>query len=246
MDSPDRLFHITANVNWHVWYLAEDAAKKLLTSLITKAADEFHVSILAFVVMSNHFHLVVQSPPVEWFRRLTSRRTKCRHLRPWPRGHQKASVISQFMSQIRRGMSGIRQQQLGITGHFWDGDYDIREIWSPRSLQYRIAYDHRNPVKASIVQRPEDYAWSSARYWSSGVAAAIPITLETRAFDLEPETLRSDVLLYQASRAFDDLKSRVPGGKLDWDTDVGLDAIQVALEELDPERFSRGTGAANP
>jgi REP element-mobilizing transposase RayT len=245
IDSPGCLFHISTAVNWHVWYLADDAAKRLLTALIVKAAEEFHVAILAFVVMSNHLHLVVQSPPLEWFRRLTSRRTKCRHLRPWPRGHQKASVISQFMGRIRRGVSGVRQQQLGITGHFWDGDYDARKIWSPRSLTRRIAYDHRNPVRAGMVRRPEDYVWSSARYWSSGTSVAVPITLDTRPFDMDVDTLRNQVLFYQESRAFDDLKSKVPNGKLDWDTDAGLDEIESVLQELDPGRFSCGTGAAS-
>jgi REP element-mobilizing transposase RayT len=155
--------------------------------------------------MSNHFHLVVQSPPEQVFRRLTGRRTKCRHFRQYPPRHQKSSVIAQFMRAVRRTMSVRRQRQLDLSGRFWEGQYDARPILDPLSLVVRIAYDHRNPVKEGMVGEAEDYRWSSAAQWATGEAGVIPVDFrEPLPFGLSFGELQSRVLEYQAARELDD------------------------------------------
>jgi len=202
-DGPGRVFHVTGRVNWRAWHLTKDAAKLHLVKLSRMAAAEYGVSIFAYALMDNHFHQVVQSPDEDLFRRLTSRRTPCRHRVAWPPGHQKASVLAQFMRKVRSGMSRARHRELGLSGHFWEGRYDARPIQGPLSLAIRIAYDHRNPVKAGIVGTPEDYRWSSARPWVTGQDADIPVQLERFPFDADPAALHRDVLLYQNTSALD-------------------------------------------
>ena len=205
-DGPGRVFHVTARVNWKVWHLDDDLAKETLIRLLGRAAREFGVKVLAGVLMANHFHFVLQSPPGPTYRRLTGRRTECRHFRPWPAGHQNSSVVAQLMRTIRRTMSITRQRELGISGRFWESAYDSRPIWSPLSLIVRVAYDHRNPVKQGIVTLAEDYEWSSAMEWATGRAGRIPISLDGELpFGLQLDVLRHDVLRYQMIRALDDL-----------------------------------------
>jgi REP element-mobilizing transposase RayT len=197
-DGPDRIFHITSRVNWQVWHLDEHAPKALLAELIREAAERFGVTILAGVLMSNHIHLVVQSPPPALYRRLTGRVTSCRHFRAWPDGHANASVLSQFMRRIRHCMSIRRQSELDLTGRFWDSPFHATPVIDPLSLAVRIAYDHRNPVKANMVQDPEDYEWSSAAEWATGTKGRIPIWLDgTLPFGLSKAELRELVFRYQ-------------------------------------------------
>jgi len=202
-DGPNRISHITGSVNWQRWHFAADLAKDRLAELINEAAQEFYVRIFAFALMSNHFHLVAQSPSEREFRALTTRVTACRHRRSWPPGHQKSSVRSQFMSRFRSKMSRECQRDLGVEGRFWTGQYDARAVDSALSFAIRIAYDHRNPVKAKLVTAPEDYAWSSARSWLSGAPCGIEIALDPLPFNADPATLHRAVLAYQGSSALD-------------------------------------------
>jgi putative transposase len=41
---------------------------------------------------------------------------------------------------------------------------------------------HRNPVKRGLVERPEDWAWSSFRHYATGEVGAIEIESKWTAF----------------------------------------------------------------
>ena len=42
----------------------------------------------------------------------------------------------------------------------------------------RVQYIHQNPVRAGLVERAEDYRWSSARFWNRGVAEDEPLKVD--------------------------------------------------------------------
>lgn len=242
IDGPNRLFHITARVNWRVWHLEDDRAKQALARLLSDESVAFSIRLLAAVLMSNHFHLVVQSPPEPAFRRLTGRRTPCRHFRPYRAHHQKSSVIAQFMRSVRHTMSVRRQNELELSGRFWEGAYDARIIHDPLSLVVRIAYDHRNPVKEGMVGRAEDYRWSSARQWVTGEAGEIPVALhEPLPFGLSSEDLRSSVLEYQAARTLDEC---TPELQTALEASEGTEALVAVLREHGLPTIPCGTAAA--
>ena len=196
---------------------------------MARAAAEFGITILAWVLLSNHLHAELQSPSLELYRRLTGRRTRCRHFRPWPPNHQNSTVLGQFMRVVRRTMSVTRQEELEINGRFWEAAYDARPINNAFSLVVRIAYDHRNPIKAGMVQRPEDYIWSSAREWATGQKGPVPLILpDPLPFGLQLDGLREQVIRYQRMRRLDDVS-----GELKQLLHRGVDeeAIREFLEE---------------
>lgn len=204
-DQPGRVFHVTSRVNWRAWHLGDDKTKRMLAALINEAAVKFQVRIWAVVIVDNHFHGLFQSPPEPVYRQLTGRRTRCRHFRPWPKNHQNSSVMAQFMRSVRLKLSVWRQRDLGLSGRFWEGNYDARVITDPFSLLVRIAYDHRNPVKARIVTLPEEYEWSSAQEWTTGEPGVIPLSLPgPLPFGLRLDEFRREVVRYQAMRLLDD------------------------------------------
>jgi putative transposase len=60
---------------------------------------------------------------------------------------------------------------------FWQsgGGYD-RNVTEPRTLREMIDYIHLNPVRRGLVERPEDWKWSSAA-WFLGVGDS-PLRLD--------------------------------------------------------------------
>jgi hypothetical protein len=53
---------------------------------------------------------------------------------------------------------------LNRTGRFWFPEYFDRYIRDERHLVAALSYIHANPVKAGLVERAEDWLWSSARF----------------------------------------------------------------------------------
>lgn len=46
---------------------------------------------------------------------------------------------------------------------FWRQDNQPKECFSPAFTAQKIEYIHNNPVEAGLVQKPEDYLYSSAK-----------------------------------------------------------------------------------
>jgi hypothetical protein len=59
----------------------------------------------------------------------------------------------------------------------WEDRYDARDVFSVEFLQQKMDYIHHNPCQAhwNLVARPEDYPWSSARFYIADQPAVIPV-----------------------------------------------------------------------
>ena len=232
-DAPDAVYHVTARVNWRVFYLEPHACVSTFYRVLRECLVRFGVDLLAFVLMSNHFHLVMHGPPAKLFRRLTTRVLRCRHRMPWPRGHQKGSVRAQFMRLLMQCTSARIQEELGITGHFWEKRHHARRILDDVDLVATMAYDHLNPVEASMVDVPEHYRRSSAGWWQNGSQSPVPLLLRPLPFGLTKDSFRDRLLAYQASRAFRDAMAEFEASGAHLGTWQGLEALKTILRNRD-------------
>jgi putative transposase len=48
-------------------------------------------------------------------------------------------------------------------------------VWREQKQVEKLRYIHRDPVKRRMVERPEDWEWSSFRHYVSGVAGVVEI-----------------------------------------------------------------------
>ena len=63
-----------------------------------------------------------------------------------------------------------------IAYRFWQrgGGHD-RNIWSQDEILEKVRYIHENPIRRGLVDRAEDWVWSSWRAWEEGVQKPIAI-----------------------------------------------------------------------
>lgn len=228
-DAPDAVFHVTARVNWRVFHLEPHSCVSAFYRVLRECLALFGIDLLAYVLMSNHFHFVMRSPAEELFRELTTRRLRCRHRKPWPAGHQKRSVRAQFMRRLMHMTSLTIQRSLDLSGHLWEGSYHARRVLDDTDLVVTMAYDHMNPVEAAMERRPEDYRRSSASWWSRGGETPLPLVQRSLPFDLEKSELRARVLRYQGAAGFRDAMAefQASGGRLG--SREGLEALKTIL-----------------
>jgi len=108
-----------------------------LTQEILLHFDGERYRLLAWCIMPNHVHVVVET------------------LEP----HTVSNVVKSWKSFTSRRANA----RLGRTGAFWDADYFDRYMRNEDHLMRTIEYVENNPVKAGLVDKTADWPWSSAR-----------------------------------------------------------------------------------
>jgi putative transposase len=116
-------------------------------------------------VMSNHVHLLASSAICDLsgtlrdFKKFTSNKI----IKAIIDNDQESRKT--WMLQIFREAGGknSRNEQF----QFWRQDNQPKECYSPEFTIQKLNYIHNNPVEAGIVDKPEDYLFSSARDYST-------------------------------------------------------------------------------
>jgi putative transposase len=58
---------------------------------------------------------------------------------------------------------------------FWQVRYYDFNVHSSNKVSEKLRYMHRNPVKRRLVNKPEDWAWSSYRHYANGERGTVEI-----------------------------------------------------------------------
>jgi putative transposase len=58
---------------------------------------------------------------------------------------------------------------------FWQARYYDFNVYSARKVTEKLKYIHRNPVTRGLVEKPEDWAWSSCRHYATGAGGTVEI-----------------------------------------------------------------------
>ena len=101
--------------------------------------DKDRYRLLAWVVMPNHVHVLIEII----------------------HGHPLHKIISSWKSFTAHKANKL----LGRSGQFWFQDYFDRYIRNERHFYNVVRYIHENPVKAGLVAKAVDWPFSSAKLW---------------------------------------------------------------------------------
>jgi putative transposase len=138
--------------------LNDDKNKDILIESLKFLADQKKIVLNAFVIMSNHFHSIWQ--PLFGFN---------------PPGIQ-ASFLKHTAQELKHSMELNNQELLdGFLVNKADRKYQIWkrrplnvELRTPAVFNQKLDYIHYNPVKAGLCANPEEYYYSSARFYHDG------------------------------------------------------------------------------
>ncbi|MGH8628143.1 MAG: transposase [Gammaproteobacteria bacterium] len=120
--------------NRHACFYADENYRFYLECL-GEAARKYRVSVHAYVLMTNHVHLLMTP---------TS-----------------AAGMSQVMQTLGRRYVRYINYTYRRSGTLWEGRYHASLVQGDRYLLTCYRYIEFNPVRANITQGPADYRWSS-------------------------------------------------------------------------------------
>ncbi len=155
-------------------YVMGDVENDFLLKLIKELSGVYFSEVLSFCLMGNHFHLVVRMHPGDDYSDEVIRKRferyyqqdKKRILMPGqiPTFRNKWASLSEFVKEIKQGFSRFYNKRHKRKGFFWSDRFKSVLVEDGETLLNCLAYVELNPVRAGIVDRPEEYRWSSLGY----------------------------------------------------------------------------------
>jgi REP element-mobilizing transposase RayT len=128
---------------------------------LTYCRKEKGLYLYGYVIMSNHIHLVVQqkdgklSDWVRDFKKFTSKKLLKMILEnPQESRKEWLKIIFEYQAKFNTRVGDIQ---------FWTHDNHAIELFRVDMIESRMTYIHENPVRAGIVEKEEDFLYSSAR-----------------------------------------------------------------------------------
>ncbi len=130
---PGLLYHLMARGNnGQAVYLAPADYEAFLSALQT-TRERYPFSLYAYVLMPNHFHLLLE-------------------VQETPTGRLMQAVLTGYARRFNR----VHRRR----GHVFQGRYKAIVCERDRYLLALVRYLHLNPVRAGLVKRPGDWQWS--------------------------------------------------------------------------------------
>jgi REP element-mobilizing transposase RayT len=150
----------------------EDIEKDFMLELIKRLSALYFTEILGFCLMGNHFHLLVKMIPEGQFTddEIQNRfETFFGESREFAEGQipywrEKLSSLSELVREIKVGFARYYNRRHNRRGYFWGDRFKSVIVDKGETLVNCLAYIDLNPLRAGIVDRPEDYRWSSLGY----------------------------------------------------------------------------------
>jgi hypothetical protein len=78
-------------------------------------------------------------------------------------------------SAIQAIKQSVSRRSMGDHQYFWQARYYDFNVWTKRKRVEKLCYLHRNPVKRGLVEKPEDWPWSSFRHYLTGEESAVEV-----------------------------------------------------------------------
>lgn len=142
-------YHVLARANNQDWfYLELDECWQVFCSVFNTASLRFQLQIHAFVLMSNHYHLIATT--------------------------SEQYPLPKVMEWVQRSANRIIHQQSGRTNHLFGGPYKASLITKEAYYFNALKYVYRNPITAGITPTIESYSYTTLS--RQGLSLTTPIT----------------------------------------------------------------------
>lgn len=156
----DKLHFVTLQVVEWVDIFTRQKYRDIIITNLEYCQKNKGLEIFAWVIMSNHIHLLIKSENAELsdilrdFKSYTSKKIieeidSCNESR-------KEWMLKIFKDAAFKHKRNSEYQ-------FWTHENHAEYIFSNKFIEQKLDYIHNNPVRAGIVEKPEEYKYSSAK-----------------------------------------------------------------------------------
>ena len=133
--------------------LGDHGAYQIFEQVLEAVRLRYGFVVAGYVLMPEHVHLLLGEPPDSLL-----------------------SIALQVLKQrTSRKLKSMREE------HFWQPRYYDFNVHNELKRVEKLRYMHRNPVNAGLVEKPEDWPWSSFVHYATGTVGTVEIESEWTA-----------------------------------------------------------------
>ena len=144
-------------------------ARDLVLTVLELMRERYRFVVIGYVVMPEHVHILISEPQI---------------------GDPSTVVQAVKLGILRRVMSNPQNPPFGLAqgrrlaknarhgasvNHFWQRRFYDFNVWSQAKEVEKLKYMHRNPVVRGLVEKPDDWRWSSYRSYAYGEPGLVRI-----------------------------------------------------------------------
>lgn len=117
----------------------EEENYHFLTRRIQSASVNCNITVIAYCLMPNHYHLLVRQDAEK--------------------------SVSDFVQKIFNSYTKAFNKRYGRSGTLFEERFEAKEVDSDEYLIHLVRYIHLNPLKAGLVSNCQDWEFSNYREW---------------------------------------------------------------------------------
>ena len=164
------LHFITTSCYQRMPLLGRAQHRDLLLEVLERVRRRYRFVVVGYVVMPEHVHLLLSEPE-----------------RGDPSKVMQAIKLG-FARRLLRQLHPVRDQRQGGLwntalegGHIWQARFYDFVVFTEKKRVEKLRYMHRNPVKRGLVPEPQQWAWSSYRYYAEGARGIVLVNQQQKA-----------------------------------------------------------------
>lgn len=162
-------YYFTSVTNNRLPVFRTGKLKEITCKAISEARKSSEISIFAYVIMPDHFHIITggKLKPSEILRYLngvTARRVI---------DYLKENNFNTSLEKLKHF-----EQKRGYKYSLWEHHSDTFIITSESMFMQKVNYIHLNPVRAGLAENMDDYLYSSVRIWKRKPLEIEPLEMD--------------------------------------------------------------------
>jgi REP element-mobilizing transposase RayT len=140
--------------------LKDDAYKDIVINSLRFLKDEKSIVIYGYVIMPNHIHLIWQIQDGSLREKIQMRFLK----------FTAQQMKFRLQKEDHLALEQFRVNAKDREYQFWERNPLSVDLWTEAVFDQKLEYIHNNPIqhKWHLAEIPEDYRYSSARFYVSG------------------------------------------------------------------------------
>jgi putative transposase len=161
--APGQLQFLTSSTYRRARLFASDRFRWSFVEVLEQLRSEMGFLLIGWVLMPDHFHLLIKPEPAESTSLIMQELKKCTAQRILSAlsENQRVPWCEKMLARLRLPPTVHADSQFRV----WQRRYYPFGVYSEKKRLEKLNYMHGNPVKCGLVASPEQWPWSSFRFY---------------------------------------------------------------------------------
>lgn len=138
IEYPGAFYHVTSRGNEQKDIFRSKKDRERFLHYLETATGRYGAAVHAYCLMGNHYHILLETP---------------------------LGNLSQIMRHINGAYTTYFNVKRKRAGHLFQGRYKAILVDADEYAKELSSYIHLNPVRSGMAEKPEEYTWSSYKYY---------------------------------------------------------------------------------